>query len=86
MPFEIWETRVKRKACAHVDVSTMSYQPDFTDKVAIVAGGGKGMGRAIASGPAGAGAKAVVAGRMELEIEEVADKIISRGGNHCKDH
>ncbi len=45
---------------------------DLSGKVAVVTGGGKGIGRAIALGLASAGASVVVAARTEGEIEAVA--------------
>jgi NAD(P)-dependent dehydrogenase (short-subunit alcohol dehydrogenase family) len=55
-------------------------RPDLTDRVAIVTGGGKGIGRAIALGLAESRAKVVVAARTTSEIQAVADDILSRGG------
>jgi dehydrogenase/reductase SDR family protein 4 len=43
--------------------------------VAIVSGGGKGIGRAIALGLAQAGAQVVVASRTQAELEAVAEEI-----------
>jgi NAD(P)-dependent dehydrogenase (short-subunit alcohol dehydrogenase family) len=53
---------------------------DLTGKVAIVTGGGKGIGRAIALGLADSGAKVMIAARTQSEIEAVANEIRSRGG------
>jgi len=58
----------------------MADRPDLTNKVAIVTGGGKGIGKAIALGLADSGAKVVVTARTEAEIQAVADEIRSRGG------
>jgi NAD(P)-dependent dehydrogenase (short-subunit alcohol dehydrogenase family) len=53
---------------------------DLAGKVAIVTGGGKGIGRAIALGLADSGAKVMIAARTQSEIEAVANEIRSRGG------
>jgi len=53
---------------------------DLTGKVAIVTGGGKGIGRAIALGLAGAGAAVTVAARTQGEIDAVAAEIRGMGG------
>lgn len=55
----------------------------LTGKVAIVTGGGRGIGEAVAIEFAGQGAKVVVAARSRDEIEAVADKIRSGGGEAC---
>jgi 3-oxoacyl-[acyl-carrier protein] reductase len=49
------------------------------DKVAIITGGGRGIGRAIALGFAEEGADIVVAARTESEIESTVENIRSHG-------
>ena len=53
---------------------------DLNGKVAIVNGGGRGIGKAIALGLAECGAKLVVASRTEEEIKAVAEEIKKKGG------
>ena len=57
----------------------MSIQPDLKGKVAIVTGGGKGIGRAIVLGLADCGAKVVIAARTTTEIEAVAEEVRVQG-------
>lgn len=60
-----------------MDTST---EHDLSAKVAIITGGGKGIGKAIALELAEAGATVVVASRTEAEIAAVAEEIRGAGG------
>lgn len=53
---------------------------DLTGQVAVVTGGGTGIGEGIAKAYAGAGAKVVVAARRTEPIERVASEINAAGG------
>jgi NAD(P)-dependent dehydrogenase (short-subunit alcohol dehydrogenase family) len=54
----------------------------FTDKVAVVTGGGTGLGRQVALSFAGLGAQVVIAGRTAERLDEVA-ATIAGGGGRC---
>jgi len=58
----------------------MGCQPDLSAKVAIITGGGRGIGKAISLALARAGAKVVVAARSASEIEGACDQIRAAGG------
>lgn len=53
---------------------------DLTGAVAIVTGGGRGIGKAVACGLAAAGAAVVLAGRTAPALEAVAEEIRKGGG------
>ncbi|ELY42150.1 SDR family NAD(P)-dependent oxidoreductase [Natronorubrum tibetense] len=59
----------------------MTEQFSLEGRVAIVTGGGRGIGRAIALGLADAGAAVVPSARSADEIEGVADEIEANGGD-----
>ena len=52
---------------------------DFSGKVAVVTGGGSGLGREVAKGLADLGADVMVAGRRPGPIKETAEMILSEG-------
>lgn len=54
---------------------------DMKDRVAIVTGSGRGIGRAIAVKLARSGAHVVLTSRTEEQLQEVASEIISSGGS-----
>jgi len=53
-------------------------------RVAVVTGAGRGIGRGIALGFADAGADVVITARREHELDEVAARIVERGGRALK--
>jgi NAD(P)-dependent dehydrogenase (short-subunit alcohol dehydrogenase family) len=54
--------------------------PRFTDRVAVVTGAGRGVGRAIALGLAAEGASVVVNDVRAAQVQAVADEIAASGG------
>lgn len=58
----------------------MAGKYDFNGKVALVTGGGRGIGRAVAIGLAECGARVVVTSRTGEELDKVVDEIKQNGG------
>jgi NAD(P)-dependent dehydrogenase (short-subunit alcohol dehydrogenase family) len=61
-------------------MSTPAERFDLTDKVAVVTGGARGIGRALSMGLAEAGADVIIASRNLEHCEEWADEIADRTG------
>jgi NAD(P)-dependent dehydrogenase (short-subunit alcohol dehydrogenase family) len=58
----------------------MATQIDLADRVAIITGGSRGIGRAVALALAAAGARVVVASRKQEGVDGVAKEIQEQGG------
>ena len=62
----------------------MNYQFDFTDKVVLITGASRGLGRAYACGFAGLGAKLVLAARDLEKLNETAELVKKEGCKDCR--
>ncbi len=54
--------------------------PELAGKVALVTGGSRGIGRAVAARLATDGAKAVITARDEARVRETAEELSAGGG------
>jgi NAD(P)-dependent dehydrogenase (short-subunit alcohol dehydrogenase family) len=73
-------TGANRKSTVNESPPPAATTSDLAGRVALVTGGGRGIGRAIALGLAAAGASVAVIARSRAEIEETAAAIKARGG------
>ncbi|OLS99311.1 hypothetical protein BJF90_39440 [Pseudonocardia sp. CNS-004] len=58
----------------------MTHSLDISDRIIMVTGAGRGIGRAVAVGLAELGARVVVVARTAAKSEQVADEIARRSG------
>jgi 3-oxoacyl-[acyl-carrier protein] reductase len=61
----------------------MSMIPDLSGKTAIVTGGSKGIGYAIAEALVGAGADVLISARHETEVRAAAERLSDAGGGRA---
>lgn len=64
-----------------IDLSSNRHSLSLEDRVALVTGGGQGIGRAIVLAMAAQGARVVIADRNSLAAEEIAQQISDAGGS-----
>ena len=57
----------------------MSLEIQLTGKIAVVTGGGTGIGKAIAGSLATCGARVAIASRNRAHLDEAADEFRSKG-------
>jgi NAD(P)-dependent dehydrogenase (short-subunit alcohol dehydrogenase family) len=62
----------------------MNYQFDFTDKVVLITGASRGIGRAIAEGFSSLGASTILVGRNLEKLKETEVAILTQGGKCYK--
>jgi NAD(P)-dependent dehydrogenase (short-subunit alcohol dehydrogenase family) len=62
----------------------MMYQFDFTDKIVLITGASRGLGRSIAEGFCSLGATSILVGRDTEKLKETEAAILAQGGKCAK--
>jgi NAD(P)-dependent dehydrogenase (short-subunit alcohol dehydrogenase family) len=82
LPAGFWVSQTRRQAGGYIITAMKLKAFDLTGKVALVTGGNKGLGLAMARGLAEAGADVVIAARTEDQLRAALDAIL-QGTHRC---
>jgi len=65
----------------HMTIDSFDLPIDLTGQVALITGGGRGLGRAFAQALAARGAAVAITARSQAEVQETAHHILAAGGH-----